>query len=671
MGEHDATDDVDNGQMRRFMRALLDDVNALERMIDEGMIESDIRRIGAEQEMFLVDRAQRPAPLAPDVLAKLDDPSFTTELARFNLEANAQPHLFGADCLHAVEAELRTLMKRARAVASSCEAEIALIGILPTLRLTDLGLNNMSPNPRYFALNRAMNKLRGGEFRLDIKGLDELHTQHDNVMLESCNTSFQIHFQVGCEEFPRLYNLAQAVTGPVLAAAVNSPTLLGRRLWHETRVALFQQSVDARSTLHTSRGDRPRVHFGDSWVKDSIVEIFKEDIARYRVVLALEESDDPPDEVFARGEVPKLSALRLHNGTIYRWNRPCYGVHEGKPHLRVENRVLPSGPTVVDEVANAAFFFGLMSALAEEYGEIDRHMSFDDAKGNFFAAARHGLQAQFRWIDGKVQPASQLILDHLLPQAREGLRTSGIDEGDIERYLGIIEARVSSGQTGAQWALSSLAQMDEGSTKEARMRALTAATIARQSKGDPVHTWPLASIEEEEDWRHSYQTVGQFMSSEVLTARADDLVDLTASVMEWEQVRHIPVEDDAGRLVGLVTHRDFMRLVGRGLFSKEKAVSVESVMRKDPITCAPTTTTLEAITLMRKHRVSCLPVIEHGQLVGIVTERDFLNVAEQLLVRELAEKADSEDTRITGTFTTMPPSSAEDDALELPTLTRD
>ncbi|MEX1368387.1 MAG: glutamate-cysteine ligase family protein, partial [Nannocystaceae bacterium] len=453
-----------------FVKALLDDVNALEQMLEDEMFETGIRRIGAEQEMFLVDRTMGPASVAMELLEQTSDERLTTELARFNLEANLTPHVYGGDCLRVLERELHEVVDEARRAAAVCGADVLLAGILPTLRKTHLGLDNMCPIPRYHALNRAMTKLRGGDFHVVIKGLDELETTHDNVMLESCNTSFQIHFQVAPKEFARLYNVAQAVTAPVLAAAVNSPVLLGRRLWNETRVALFQRSVDARSSHHQSRGLRPRVSFGDSWIRDSVLEIFREDIALFRSVLGQQDYHSSRADL-AAGRIPKLQALRLHNGTVYRWNRACYGWSAtDKPHLRIENRVLPAGPSIVDEVANAAFYFGLMSGVTAEYEDISKVMEFDDAKNNFFAAARHGMGAQFHWVGGETITASALILDRLLPLAREGLRLSNIDEEDVARYLDIIEQRARTQTTGASWALRSLAGMASTTSVDQRHR---------------------------------------------------------------------------------------------------------------------------------------------------------------------------------------------------------
>jgi CBS domain-containing protein/gamma-glutamyl:cysteine ligase YbdK (ATP-grasp superfamily) len=638
MGEHDLPDSIDAVRLRRFMKALLADVRALERMIRDGVLETGVRRIGAEQEMFLVDEAGRPRNMALDVLARLDNPAFTTELAQFNLETNLNPQVFGTDCLRRMETELRENLLKARAAAESAGGGILLSGILPTLRKSDLTLDAMVPNPRYRQLNDAMAALRGGEFNFLIKGIDELETTHDNVMLESCNTSFQVPFQVAPHEFAKLYNVAQAITAPVLAAAVNSPILLGRRLWHETRIALFQQSVDARSKVHQNRGLRARVSFGDHWIHDSVMEIFREDIARFRVLLAVD-SDEDPEAMLDRGEAPPLTALRLHNGTVYRWNRACYGVANGQAHLRIENRVLPAGPTVLDEMANAAFFFGLMSALAEEHDDISRVMQFDHAKDNFHAAARAGLRAQFTWIGGSQYTAQDLILTHLLPLARYGLLDHGIDTRDVDRYLGVLEDRVRSGMTGAQWMLDSLSGMQGQGTPDERLRALVQCAKERQKVGDPIHTWKPASLDDGGGWRHSYLKVGDFMTTDLFTVHAGDVVDLAASLMDWRHIRHVPVEDNEGRLVGLISHRSLLRLVGQGLSSDQSEhVLVQDVMKRNVVTVSPDTPTLEAIEKMRAHRVGSLPIVEDGKLVGIITERDLINVSASLFEQHLREQ---------------------------------
>ena len=359
----------DEQKSQAFMKALLKDLRALESMIETGRFETGVARIGAEQEVFLVDCNLRPAPISLEVLDHAKDSRLTTEIARFNLEANLTPLPLTAGCFQQMERELNELLSLVRKSAETFGADVLLSGILPTLQKSDLTLENLAPFPRYSQLNEGLMRLRGGPFSIHIKGLDELQITHDNVMMESCNTSFQVHFQTGPAEFADAYNMAQAITAPVLAAAVNSPLLFGHRLWHETRVALFQHSIDSRSRSQLARSQPTRVSFGNCWLKSSVTELLHDQISRFRPIM-IAQPDEAPFQVLARGEVPLLSALRMHNGTVWRWNRACYGVADGIAHLRIENRALPSGPTVKDEMANAAFFVGLMVALPKEYGEI-------------------------------------------------------------------------------------------------------------------------------------------------------------------------------------------------------------------------------------------------------------------------------------------------------------
>jgi CBS domain-containing protein len=327
----------------------------------------------------------------------------------------------------------------------------------------------------------------------------------------------------------------------------------------------------------------------------------------------------------------------MHNGTVWRWNRACYGVTDGAPHLRIENRALPSGPTVVDEIANAAFFTGLMAALPQAYGEIRHRMAFDDAKMNFFRAARHGLDAQFQWIDGQSHGAPALILDELLPLARQGLRAAKVASEDIDKYLGIIEERTKCRQTGAGWIMKSLASMDSSLSKDSLGRKLTAEMLASQKKGQPIHRWPIIKDSLGDDWEQGYRTVGQFMTRDLFTVTPDDLIDLAASVMDWRHIRHVPVEDQEGRLIGLVTHRGVLRMMSKARCGNadENPTTVREVMIENPLTISPSTSSLEAIEIMRSNRVGCLPVVEGDQLVGIVTSFDFLEASARLFQQHL------------------------------------
>ncbi len=369
-GENDVAEASGGGQDRRqFTHALLREVHALDRMLAEGRIESGVRRIGAEQEMFLVDRNWKPAPVALEILDAVDDPHLVTEVGAFNLELNLDPQGFGGNCFSAMEAQLNELLARVRSVANERGVDVLLAGILPTIRTSDLGLSNMVDKDRYHRLNAAISNLRGTEVDFYIKGVDELRIRHDSVMVEACNASFQVHLQVDAATFANQYNIAQFLAGPVLACATNSPLLFGRRLWAETRIAVFQQAVDTRRPTHHMRDVGPRVTFGDRWLRSSILELYREDISRFPPLLPDITISDP-FEALARGEAPDLAALRLHTGTVWRWNRGCYGISEGVPHVRIENRVLPAGPTTLDEVANAALWLGVMVALAERQPDI-------------------------------------------------------------------------------------------------------------------------------------------------------------------------------------------------------------------------------------------------------------------------------------------------------------
>ena len=639
MGEHNVEQHVDEKKAQAFMKALLEDLRALAFMLENGWIESGARRIGAEQEMFLIDRYLRPAPVSLDVLNEANDPRLTTEIARFNLEANLTPVDLKDDCFSRMEQELVELLALARTSAATQDADILLSGILPTLQKSDLTLDNLAPVARYHELNRGVIRLRGGPLSIHIKGLDELHLEHDNIMMESCNTSFQIHYQTSAQEFTNQYNVAQAITAPVLAVSVNSPFLFGQRLWQETRVALFQHSTDERSRPQLARNQPTRVSFGDRWLQNSVIELFHDQIIRFRPIM-FTEPDENPFACLVRGETPLLSALRLHNGTVWRWNRACYGVTDGVAHLRIENRALPSGPTVTDEIANAAFFTGLMAALPQIYGDISKQMAFDDAKLNFFRAARHGLDAQVHWIDGKSHNAASLVLDHLLPIAREGLAGAQVASADIDKYLGIIQERAQTRQTGARWITKSVAAMGSSLSKDAVQRRLTSEILAKQKQGEPIHRWALIEKANGEQWEHGYRTVGQFMSTDLFTVKPEDLIDFAASVMDWRHIRHVPVEDGEGRLIGLVTHRGVLRVLSNGnRAAQPDPVTVRDVMVVNPVTVSPTTSSLEAIDIMRTHRVGCLPVVEGDQLVGIVTSYDFLEASARLFKQHLSASA--------------------------------
>jgi len=619
----------DSENLRRFTRHLLDDIHVLEQMLEQGRFESDIGRIGAEQELVLIGPDWKPASKAVELLKELEPHGFTPELALFNLEYPVGPLTFEGDCLRRLEEMLKEKLALAKNVAEKHNVILGLFGILPSIRKADLTLDNMTKSARYERLNEVLTRMRGREYEVHISGPDELNTTHDNLMLEAVNTSFQVHFQVPPEEFQQRYNIAQAVLGPVLAASANSP-LVGRyRLWHETRVALFQQSLDTRDGP-VERELTPRVSFGTKWVDSSVLELFQEDIAKFKILFSVEDVENP-HEAIAEGRAPRLDALRLHAGTVYRWNRAVYGISDGAPHIRIENRALPAGPTIIDEVSNAALWFGAMAGLAREVKDIREAMAFEDARDNFSNAAIHGLESQMTWLGGERLSARELVLNHLIPLARRGLASRGVDDEDIKRYLGVIEERTETGQTGSVWQLQSLSEMTGHGTRWEKIHALVAATLARQAEERPVHTWEKARLEEAGGWRSNYLRVEQVMTSEIFTVHPDDSLDLVANLMVWHRIRHVLVEDERHRLVGLVTYRHLLKLYGKNLDKGDRPMAVWEVMNSKPQTIAPDTSSLEAIQIMRERRISCLPVVKDDRLVGVITEDDFMNMAGSLL----------------------------------------
>lgn len=636
MGEKKVQVQTDEHNLRVFTKAVLNDLQALEKMLAGGMMEENALRIGAEQEMFLVDSSMHPACTAMQILENAHDGRLTTEIGQFNLEANLTPLEFTGNALSRLENEILEVVDIVRQNARKFDSDVLLVGILPTLQPSDLVIKNLTPMPRYYELNRILTELHGENRIVHIKGLDEINLTLQDAVSEACNTSFQVHLQVGGKDFVNAYNWAQAVAAPVLACAVNSPMLFGRRLWHETRLALFQQSTDTRSVIHQSRNQTPRVTFGRDWVRDSILDIFHEDVARYRIILTRELEEDSL-ETLANSGIPELSAWRMHNGTIWRWNRACYGVMEGKPSLRVEARFLPAGPSVADEMANSAFFLGLMMALPQEFGDVTKKMSFDDARNNFFTTARYGLKSQLAWLDGKSYRTVKLVLEELLPRARHGLRLANIDSSDIERYLGIVEERISHEKTGSQWVLDSWAQMNPVAKANVRLRALTATMKKYQEANQPVHTWELAEVLDKSEWIDNYRTAEQFMTRDLFTVRPEDVVDLAANLMTWKRVHHVPVEDDKGNLIGIISYRDLLELVASETAKKSDEIIVRDVMKTNLITISPETPTLEALYLMREKNIGCLPVLKGKKLIGLLTAHDFLTVSTKLFEERLKE----------------------------------
>lgn len=615
-------------QRKQFVAAILKDMKALDLMLERDMFERDNIRIGAEQEFCLVDKHLRPAMIGLEILEVIDDPHFTTELAKFNLEINLDPIKFTGDALSRMENQLYGLLQKADQIALDQGARIILTGILPTIKKSDLEFENITPYRRYHSLNQAMLKQRGGNFEFNIKGTDELITKHSTMLFEACNTSFQVHLQVNPDEVVDKYNWAQAIAGPVLAACTNSVLLFGKRLWDETRIAVFEQTVDLKNLQNPERDIKSRVDFGTGWLEESITEIYQHDVAYYKLLLAADIEEDALD-MLKQGKIPKLTALSLFNGTIYKWNRPCYGITDGKPHLRIENRYIPAGPTVIDEMANTAFWLGLMEGMPENIGKISNLMDFDHAKQNFIKAAQMGLGAQFRWKDGQRYTAQDLIVNILLPMARQGLEKMKIDNHDIDKYLGIIEERVHNHQTGSIWAFQSFTELRRTVGVEEAIVAVTAGMLKRQQKGQPVHTWSYANISESGSWEGKFKHVHQVMSKDLFTVQSEDMIDLVTNVMNWRKLHHVPVENDDGEVIGMISSADILKYYCKK-DDDDDDLTVNDIMMHDPLTVDPHTHTIDALKLMRRNNIGCLPVVKDKKLIGILTEFDFVYMAEHL-----------------------------------------
>lgn len=642
MGELDVRQHQSKEDLKAFKQHLFRDIRAMEMMIEQGMIEKGITRIGAEQELVLVDESFLPASIAPEVLeAVKKDPHFTNELSKFNVEINLDPEEFKGKCLSRMEGQLLGCLDYLSKKLEQFYADYSMVGILPTISKKHLTLDHLTPQPRYFALNDAILEARGGDpYEFRISGTDELITRHDTLMMESCNTSFQVHYQVSAEDFASKYNWAQTISAPCLAVGTNSPLLFGHRLWRETRIALFQQSADTRRNRGQNREIKARVFFGDSWCKDSVMDIFREEVARFRVLLSRDINEDSID-ILQNGGIPNLKALKMHSGTIYPWNRACYGSTNGVPHLRIENRYLPSGPTAIDEMANTTFWLGLMHGMPEEYRNIHEKVDFDLVKTNFKTAAQVGLGMMIRWIDNKVYTAQDLILNELLPMAEEGLKKAKINKDDATRYLDVIRERVSSGKTGSQWMLDSFESLKAKGTKQEALVAITAGISKRQKSNNPVHNWDLAKGEEAGSWTNRFGRISQIMSRDLYTVQEDDLVDLLPNIMVWKELEVLLVENIDGEYVGMVTSSQLLNHYATRMTEKTD-LTVKDIMICDIPTIDEDTLTVDAISLLKKHNLACLPVVENGNhLIGKVTERHFVNVADNFL-REFVASQESE-----------------------------
>jgi gamma-glutamyl:cysteine ligase YbdK (ATP-grasp superfamily) len=478
----------DRQRYRRKVRACLD---VFARMLSEARFHPERRSFGMEIELNLTDDSGDPALVNAVALEAIADPSFQTELGQFNVEINIDPRLLEGDVFTQLEDDARASLNAAEARSRTVGAHMMIVGILPTIGAQHLHAESFSANPRYALLNEQIFAARGEDLEIIIAGVERLSTHADTIAPEAACTSVQLHQQVDPDAFAPYWNAAQAIAGVQVAVAANSPFFYGKELWRETRIALFEQATDTRPEELKIQGVRPRVWFGERWIT-SIFDLFEENVSYFPALLPVCEDEDPL-ATLERGEVPRLGELRLHNGTVYRWNRPIYDVVRDQPHLRVENRVLPAGPTVVDILANAALYYGLLRVIAEEERPLWSQMSFSAAEENFHAAARDGIDARLYWPGLGEVPAAELVLRRLLPMAHEGLSRWGVDAADIDRLLGIVERRCVTLRNGASWQAAVFHRLyeDRGLDRQEALRRMTRSYRDHMHSNVPVHEWPV------------------------------------------------------------------------------------------------------------------------------------------------------------------------------------
>jgi gamma-glutamyl:cysteine ligase YbdK (ATP-grasp superfamily) len=498
MGEKVVAGVFDLSDRQRYREKLHQCLAVLRRLLEEERFDRPRNLMGLEIELNLAGPDGMPRMMNAQVLERIASRDFQTELGMFNLEVNIAPHRLGDRVLDRLAEELRTGLGYADRKAQEVDAGIVMIGVLPTLSRRDAVSANLSDVDRYALLNSQIVAARGEDFTLDIEGVERLTCTAASIAPEAACTSVQLHLQVTPNRFADVWNAAQAVAAAQAAVGANSPFLFGRELWRESRPPLFQQSIDTRPPELRAQGVRPRTWFGERWI-DSALELFEENLRYFPALLPICEDEDP-QQVLDDGGTPALGELALHNGTVYRWNRPVYGVADGVPHLRVENRVLPAGPTVVDVVANAAFYYGLVRALAEEPRPIWTRLPFEAAEANFDAACRYGIEASVEWPrrgrHGATAPVPvvALVRDELLPLAAAGLDAWGVEPADRDLYLGIIEERCRRRKNGASWQAATFHRaLDSGLDREAALAATTRRYRELMLSGEPVHTWPVTT----------------------------------------------------------------------------------------------------------------------------------------------------------------------------------
>ncbi len=490
MGLPISRDSFSEEEFGRFSVRLNENLAALQTLLARPGFGDGEPSLGAELEMSLVDAGGRALLINEAVLAASGDPKLDLEINRFNIECGTSPAALAGTPFALLGGSLQRHVDAVKRAASGYGARPVLIGILPTLTADDLLSASMTDAPRYRALANGLRRARGRPFRIRIDGQDPLEVESDDVTFEGANTSFQVHLRVTPGRFTDLYNAIQLVTAPALAAAANSPTFLGHRLWDETRIALFKQAVDDRGPGERGRVF-PRVGFGTGWLRDGAFALFEESVRLHQPLLPVL-GDQCPLACLRRGGIPDLLELRLHHGTVWRWNRAIYDPVDGG-HLRVEMRAFPAGPTIEDMLANAAFIIGAATMLADSARTWTAQLPFDAAQVNFYRAAQVGLDARLRWPDasGNGEASARDVALRLVPVARAGLARLGVNGAEADHYLAIVAARVDSGRTGARWQRQRLEALTAVAGQAGALAQMLNEYMVLSAQGRPVSVWPL------------------------------------------------------------------------------------------------------------------------------------------------------------------------------------
>ena len=480
-------------EFERFAAKVRTDLKALTRLLNRPGFGEGASSIGAEVEFYIVNPALRVQPINTEIAARVQDPQLTVELNRFNLEYNLSPQAFKGSPFARTEQELLSAIQRINQHAASLDGELVPIGILPTLRQSDMGAKAMTDEPRYHALSKALIQQRGEPFSIHIGGNDVINLEADDVYMEGANTSFQLHWRVPAHRFADYFNAVQLVTPVVLALASNSPSLFGHHLWDETRIALFKQSIDSRSPNHKTWRHPPRVYYGNGWTR-SAWELFAASASLYPPIIPLMSEEDPM-AVIDRGDVPKLAELRLHQGTTWPWNRAIYDHTEGG-HLRIEIRSMPAGPTAADMCANGLFINGAALAVLDDIHHLTSILPFHYTEHNFYRAAKYGVGAEIIWPHkNQVQLQDTPLLNvarDLLPRARDALAQTAVDESEIHRLLGIIEGRIETAMSGARWQRHITESLLESLSPDEAFQTMLSLYMANQKTNTPLHEWTLS-----------------------------------------------------------------------------------------------------------------------------------------------------------------------------------